>query len=177
MKLKRTGDAKVFEVEIVAHEGAVVRARIDGVEITAEVEPIADGSTMLRVADRRFHILGARTRNAILIATGPASFEFVTVEGRSGAARQGLSAPEVTAPMPGKVLKILVIEGDAVEPGQALAVIEAMKMETTLYAEGAASVKKIHVSAGQMVDHGAVMIEFNPLPAASSTSESKTPDA
>ena len=56
-----------------------------------------------------------------------------------------LAAPEVTAPMPGKVLKILVAEGDSVEAGDALAVLEAMKMETTLYAESAATVKKIHV--------------------------------
>ncbi len=103
------------------------------------------------------------SRNAILVAAGPASFEFVTVEGRAGAARHGLAAPEVTAPMPGKVLKILVAEGDTVTNGQALAVLEAMKMETTLYAESAALVKKILVEAGQMVDHGVVMIEFGPV--------------
>lgn len=177
MKLKRTGDAREFDVEIIARDGAIVRARIDGVEVIAEVEPLADGSTAIRVAGRRVRILGARTRNSILVAIGPASFEFVPIEGRAGASRHGLAAPEVTAPMPGKVLKILVAEGDSVEHGQALAVLEAMKMETTLYAESAATVKKIHVSAGQMVDHGAVMIEFSPAPEAPSTSESTVPDA
>ncbi len=149
-----------------------MRARIDGVEITAEVEALADGSTMVRVGDTKLRIFGARIRNSILVAAGPATFEFVPIEGRAGAARHGLAAPEVTAPMPGKVLKILVAEGDSVEHGQALVVIEAMKMETTLYAESAAVVKKIHVAAGAMVDHGAVMIEFSPAPAAPSTSES-----
>ena len=177
MKLKRTGDAREFAVEIIARDGAIVRARIDGVEVIAEVEPLADGSTAIRVAGRRVRILGARTRNSILVAIGPASFEFVPIEGRAGASRHGLAAPEVTAPMPGKVLKILVAEGDSVEHGQALAVLEAMKMETTLYAESAATVKKIHVSAGDMVDHGAVIIEFSPAPEAPSTSESTAPDA
>ncbi|MEA2649825.1 MAG: hypothetical protein QOG61_2260, partial [Candidatus Binataceae bacterium] len=138
----------------------------------AEVESLADGSTTIRIADRRTRIFGARTRNSILVAAGPASFEFVPVEGRAGAARHGLAAPEVTAPMPGKVLKILVAEGDSVDHGQALAVLEAMKMETTLYAESAAMVKKIRVAVGAMIDHGAVMIEFSPAPEAPSTSES-----
>ena len=172
MKLKRAGAAREFEVEIVGREGDVVRARIDGVEVTAEVEALADGSTMVRVADSRLRVLGARTRKSILVAAGPATFEFVAIEGRAGAIRHGLAAPEVTAPMPGKVLKILVAEGESVEHGQALVVIEAMKMETTLYAESAAVVKKIHVAAGAMVDHGAVMVEFSPSPGAPSASES-----
>jgi biotin carboxyl carrier protein len=50
-------------------------------------------------------------------------------------------------------------------------------METTLYAESAATVKKINVAAGAMVDHGAVMIEFSPAPEAPSTSESTAPGA
>jgi biotin carboxyl carrier protein len=179
MKFKRPGDAQQFEVEIIAREGKAVTARIDGVEVVAEVESLADGSTTIRIADRRTRIFGARTRNSILVAAGPASFEFVPVEGRAGAARHGLAAPEVTAPMPGKVLKILVAEGDSVDHGQALAVLEAMKMETTLYAESAATVKKILVSAGQMVDHGAVLIEFSPAPtpADPSKSESTVPGA
>jgi len=176
MKLKRVGAARAFDVEIVGRDGSVVRARIDGVEITAEVEALADGSTMVRIADNKLRVCGARTRNSILVAAGPASFEFVPIEGRAGAARHGLAAPEVTAPMPGKVLKILVAEGESVEHGQALVVIEAMKMETTLYAESAAVVKRIHVAAGAMVDHGAVMIEFNPAPAVPSTSESTPRD-
>jgi biotin carboxyl carrier protein len=147
----------------------MVRARIEGVEVTAEAEALADGSTMVRVAGSKLRVSGARTRNSILVAAGPATFEFVPIEGRAGAARHGLAAPEVSAPMPGKVLKILVAEGESVEHGQALVVIEAMKMETTLYAESAAVVKKIHVAAGAMVDHGAVMIEFSPAPAAPST--------
>jgi len=177
MKFKRIGDTREFDVEILAREGAEVRARIDGVEVTAEIEPLADGATTIRFADRHVRVFGARQRNAILIAAGPASFEFVTVEKRPGAARQGLATPEVTAPMPGKVLKILVAEGDTVANGQALAVLEAMKMETTLYAESVATVKKIHVAAGQMVDHGAVLIEFGPPAELQSKGASPAADA
>jgi 3-methylcrotonyl-CoA carboxylase alpha subunit len=64
--------------------------------------------------------------------------------------------------MPGKVLKVLVAEGQTVEQGDPLIVLEAMKMETTLYAESAAVVAKICVVAGQMVDHGARLVELSP---------------
>ncbi len=177
MKVKQVGDPREIEVEIMVRDGATVRARIDGIDVVAQLEPLADGAAILQIADRRVRISGARTRNSILVAAGPASFEFVPVEGRAGTSRHGLAAPEVTAPMPGKILKLLVTEGDNVEHGQALAVLEAMKMETTLYAESAAVVKKIRVGVGDMVDHGAVIIEFSPAPADLSKRESPAPDA
>jgi biotin carboxyl carrier protein len=177
MKVKQIGDSREIEVEIVARDGATMRARIDGVDLIAQFEPLADGAAVLQFDGRRVRIAGARTRNSVLVAAGPASFEFVPVEGRAGASRHGLAAPEVTAPMPGKILKLLVTEGDNVEHGQALAVLEAMKMETTLYAESAAVVKKISVAVGDMVDHGAVIIEFSPVPADPSKSGPPAPDA
>jgi biotin carboxyl carrier protein len=82
----------------------------------------------------------------------------------------------MAAPMPGKVLKILVSEGQAVAAGEPLIVLEAMKMETTLFAEGAAVIRKIRVETGQMVDHGAVLLELSPA-AGSSASESPVPNA
>ncbi|HVC44519.1 MAG TPA: biotin/lipoyl-containing protein [Candidatus Binataceae bacterium] len=176
MKLKRAGEAREFEVEIVAREGAALRVRIDGEEIAAEIEAAADGA-ILRIGGRHVRIYGARTRNAIFVAAGPAAWEFVAVEGRAGRARRALAAAEVAAPMPGKVLRILVAEGDAVAAGQPLLVLEAMKMETTLYAEGAAVVKSIRAAAGAMVDHGAVLIEFSPAPADPSARESDPPAA
>ncbi len=177
MKLKQIGDSREIEIEIIAREGTTVRARIDGNEVIAELDPLADGSAILRIGNRRIRVLGTKTRNSIMVAAGPASFEFAAVEGRAGGHRHGLAAPEVSAPMPGKILKLLVAEGDSVEHGQPLAVLEAMKMETTLYAESAAVVKKICVGAGDMVDHGAVIIEFSPAAEDPSKSESTARDA
>jgi biotin carboxyl carrier protein len=61
----------------------------------------------------------------------------------------------------------LVKDGDLVEAGQPLVVIEAMKMETALAAESAALVKRVLVVEGQTVDHGAVLIELSPPPVSS----------
>ncbi|MBM4375874.1 MAG: acetyl-CoA carboxylase biotin carboxyl carrier protein subunit [Deltaproteobacteria bacterium] len=65
--------------------------------------------------------------------------------------------------MPGRVVKVLVAEGETVEPGRPLVVVEAMKMENELCAEAAGVVRTVRASAGQTVDSGAVLLELGPL--------------
>jgi biotin carboxyl carrier protein len=55
-------------------------------------------------------------------------------------------------------VKVLVSEGDAVEPGQALLVLEAMKMENHINAEQGGTVKEIRVTAGDNVGTGDVLV-------------------
>ena len=63
-------------------------------------------------------------------------------------------------PMPGLVVKLDVRAGDRVEPGQALATVEAMKMENILRAEKAATVKEVLAKAGDSLAVDAVILEF-----------------
>jgi biotin carboxyl carrier protein len=170
VKLKRDGDPREHDVEIVSREGSSLRVRIGDREIVAEFN--SDSSTsrtvagMLTIDGHRYAIAATRRKESIIVGVGPASFEFKPVEAAARRHARGLAAPEITAPMPGKVLKLLVVEGEAVEAGQPLVVIEAMKMETTLSAESAAIVKRVRVAVGEMVDHGAVLLDLAPPPAA-----------
>ena len=68
----------------------------------------------------------------------------------------------ITAPMPGLVKEITVTEGDRVEKGQTLAVLEAMKMEHSLQAPGSARVVSVSVEAGAQVAIGALLIQLDP---------------
>jgi glutaconyl-CoA/methylmalonyl-CoA decarboxylase subunit gamma len=77
-----------------------------------------------------------------------------SVRGQGGAASGGV----VKSPMPGKVVKLLVKEGDAVEAGTPLVVVEAMKMENELTAETAGVVKKVFVATGDAVEGGASLV-------------------
>jgi len=63
-------------------------------------------------------------------------------------------------PMPGQVVRLDVKEGDVVEAGQALAVVEAMKMENVLRAERRAKVARVHVAPGAVLAVDEVMMEF-----------------
>ena len=67
---------------------------------------------------------------------------------------------EVRAPMPGLVLELLVAEADAVEAGQGLLVLEAMKMENEIKAAADGKVARIHVKAGDPVAKGDLLLEF-----------------
>ncbi len=64
----------------------------------------------------------------------------------------------LTSPMPGKVVKLLVEEGQEVEAGQGVVVVEAMKMENELRAAVAGKVKEIFVEEGQVVESGAKLL-------------------
>ena len=64
----------------------------------------------------------------------------------------------ITAPIPGLVVRVLVAEGDAIEEGQPVVLLEAMKMENELRAMRGGVVKSVLVSAGQRVDQNAPLI-------------------
>jgi biotin carboxyl carrier protein len=70
----------------------------------------------------------------------------------------GAGGPQrVTAPMPGKIVKVLVAPGDAVVARQGLVVIEAMKMENELRAARDGHVKDVHVAEGDLVEAGRLL--------------------
>ena len=66
----------------------------------------------------------------------------------------------ITAPMPGLILQILVEEGAEVKKGDPIMVLEAMKMENTLKSPGEGAVKNILVKAGDSVEKNQILIDF-----------------
>ena len=66
----------------------------------------------------------------------------------------------VKAPMPGMVLKVLVVPGQQIAKGDGLLILEAMKMENVLKANGPATVKSIRVQERTAVEKGAVLIDL-----------------
>ena len=74
------------------------------------------------------------------------------------AALSGGGEGAVATPMPGAIVRVLVAEGDQVEEGQVLVVVEAMKMENEFKAPMAGVVAAVHVSAGTSVDAGALLV-------------------
>ncbi|HNR15934.1 MAG TPA: biotin/lipoyl-binding protein [Chitinophagaceae bacterium] len=67
---------------------------------------------------------------------------------------------EIKAPMPGLVLEVAVKEGQEVEEGDKILILEAMKMENSIMIHTNARIKRIAVSAGQAVDKGQVLVEL-----------------
>ena len=78
--------------------------------------------------------------------------------GAEGALAEGA----LVAPMPGRVIRLAVTEGAAVEAGSVVAVLEAMKMEHELLAPAAGTVAAVHVAEGDQVDAGAALAVIDP---------------
>lgn len=72
-----------------------------------------------------------------------------------------LKSTAVKAPMPGKVIEVLAKEGETVEKGEAILILEAMKMENVLKAENDCVIKKVHVSKEESVDKNQILVEFD----------------
>ena len=70
------------------------------------------------------------------------------------------TASEVTSPMPGDIVQILVKPGQKVNPGDPLCVLDAMKMKNTIYAPQAGIISEIGVQEGQSVEFGVVLFKF-----------------
>jgi biotin carboxyl carrier protein len=144
-------------------EGEEYEAVIDGQQLRARLLSLRNGALTLLVNEKPLHMQVASDDQRILIAIAGQVYEFTQAREKQSRARRsdlGKLDPEVRSPMPGKILQVLVKEGMQVEVGQTLVLLEAMKMENSLTAEGTAQVKKVHVSPGDLVDLGQIVLEL-----------------
>lgn len=74
--------------------------------------------------------------------------------------RNHIKLKQISSPMPGMVLKVLVREGEEVEEGQPVVILEAMKMENVLNAPAHGIISKIHVQEKKNVDKGQILVEL-----------------
>ena len=151
----------VLDGEGVHLDGEDVVARVDEVDGTP-VRMVTVGDEVHRVVLRR----GA-SRGLYTIWLDGFRFEVEALDERARAIRElsgasaGASGPApLKAPMPGLIVRVNVQVGDAVQAGQGLVVMEAMKMENELRAQAAGKVRSIVVSPGTAVAKGALLIEL-----------------
>jgi acetyl/propionyl-CoA carboxylase alpha subunit len=80
--------------------------------------------------------------------------------GNRRSAKAGAQAGDLSSPMPGKVIQVMVKEGDAVKKGDLLMILEAMKMEHKVLAPKDGVVSKIHFQAGERVGQDLILMEI-----------------
>jgi len=86
------------------------------------------------------------------------------IEALTGQGRKVAAGGVVKAPMPGLVVRVEVTQGEVVEVGKGLVVVEAMKMENELRATHQGVVEQIHVKAGDRVEKGAALVTLSAQP-------------
>ena len=113
-----------------------------------------------------------------LAAVAPAQQEGAQALGRRPVRRRGLRRARLTAPMQGTIVKIAVEEGQQVEAGDLVVVLEAMKMEQPITAHKAGTVTGLKATVGQTVTNGAVLADITRLSRpASGHAGRRAPDA
>jgi biotin carboxyl carrier protein len=146
------------------------RFLLDGGVVCADWALIAPGvySVLLQGRPYQARIWKAATpahgNRAYQVSLGMPVFQVELQDPRSSR-RRSLSAahngPEdVVSPMPGRIVKVLALEGARVAPGQGLLVIEAMKMQNEVRASRAGQVEKIHVREGDGVEAGSPLLRL-----------------
>lgn len=162
VEIARRGDAVDARVaRINAARVAPIGAREDDRSLALGLKRDGD-HWRIDLADRAVQAIVVRDRDAVWIAVDGEVYRCtVSTEARKGGAAGGAQSPNVTAPMPGKVLAVRVAVGQEVAAGDPLVVLEAMKMETIVIAEAAARVAAVHVTDGAMVEPGQTLVELD----------------
>ena len=143
-----------YEIEVVSTEPGQLRARIDGEDV--EIAYSLCGPGILKVGSHIVRFAAVEGGRQIAAAGCHVVVERV----RRSAAGERVIPPEVRPPMPAVVVTLLVSVGDAVQRGQALVVVSAMKMETTLVAPQDGTVTAIKAEEGDKVSPADVLVHI-----------------
>jgi biotin carboxyl carrier protein len=156
VQVERTGEAGRYRIALDGEEPIEIDAA--GVATNGTTAwSLRDGAS--GVVSTVAVTLGSNGEGDATVAGHSLTVALPTRRRRSRAALgAGDGEQRVLAPMPGKVVKVLVAVGDAVEPRQGLVVVEAMKMENELTANRAGTVREITVLEGASVEAGRLLI-------------------
>ena len=144
------------------HDGSLQLA-LNGQALSLHIEPAADG-LLVTLNGQRAHLQVYRLGEQVHLfsACGATQITMIDLLAHAGVAQH--EAGRLTAPMPGKVLSFAVQAGDKVSRGQALAVMEAMKMEHTIAAPADGVVAEILYASGDQVQEGAELLRLQAEP-------------
>jgi len=126
--------------------------------------PISENQIHLNINGRGVNVYVDKGRESktVVVNGTPYRVQDADLLERSGFKRKGMKEVprEVTPPMPAVVVRVLVNEGDTVEKGEGVVVVSAMKMEATLNAPHSGRVAAIHVTEGDKVAPGQILVDI-----------------
>jgi 3-methylcrotonyl-CoA carboxylase alpha subunit len=158
----------VIEIQGESHELRVATSRLGsrrlsmgGQNCTLLARPLGDSQFEIGLDDERHRVTAYATSDGVAVfgAQGHALVRVIDPAVRAATSAAGLGG--LLAPMPGKLVSYRVKPGDAVRSGQALAVMEAMKMEHTVHAPHDGQVAELHYAVGDQVLEGSALLRLS----------------
>jgi len=165
MKLAIEFGEKTRTIEI-GSEAAGANGRVlyavDGRAIEADAIEVAPGTYSILIGGNSFEARVERDGAAMRITVGGHEYAARIHDPRQWRRNRGATAEaegrqNVIAPMPGKVVRVLVRAGEAVEAGKGVVVVEAMKMQNEVRSPKSGKVERVLISEGQTVAAGEVL--------------------
>jgi biotin carboxyl carrier protein len=160
------GKPQNFQVEMSRSKDGQLSCKIDGKAVAAPDARFNERDVLsLVLGNQSYEVRRDAAASTPRVVIGEQSFEYEVRDPRSLGARRAKAASsdgpkKIKAPMPGKVVRIVAVEGTQVEAGQGVIVIEAMKMQNELKSPKAGMVKKIHAAEGATVNAGDALAEI-----------------
>jgi len=153
-------DGRSFRLEVERTEGRWA-CRLDGGEIQVDAVLARPDVLSLRVGNKAYEVKCERVGGEMHLWVGSMRFAAEVRDPRSlrekTRAADDHGPKKLIAPMPGKIVRVLVSEGAAVEVGAGVLVVEAMKMQNEIKSPKKGTIQKILVGAGAAVNAGDVL--------------------
>ena len=145
--------------------GTRPRVSVDGVVIECDWDRISDGHYLMIADGRVLDLSVFRQDNGLSIATRDGAFLLTVNDPRLAGLRHvveegGAGLQQIRADMPGKVIRLLVSEGDTVSYDKGLLVLEAMKMQNEIRSPKTGVVREIRVQPGRAVNSGDLLLSI-----------------
>ena len=152
---------QTVELERVGDQWRII---LNGEQLDADVAEIAPSILSILIRGESHEIRVARSSDGLLkIQTGLREFTAEVIDQRSWRGRrlahvEAEGRQQITAPMAGKVVRVLVKSGEKVEVGQGLLVVEAMKMQNEIRSTKSGTVERLLAEEGQAVNAGETLV-------------------
>ena len=140
--------------------GGGLELSIDGTTAALHYTPLTNGALDVRYGDLRSTVHLYKKGEVAHVFTAQGATQVVAIDALAHAGEAQAEGGRLTAPMPGKVISFAVKAGDVVKKGQALAVMEAMKMEHTIAAPLDGVVAELLFEPGDQVSEGSELLRL-----------------
>jgi biotin carboxyl carrier protein len=161
LEIQLTGaDGKRKHIVELEQKGELWGVSLDGQALDADAMQIAPNAVSVMLGGQSFEIHVSRSADGTLnLQCGPHEFSAEIIDPRAWRGRKHgpvevEGRQEILAPMPGKVVRLLVAVGATVEAGQGVLVVEAMKMQNEIRSPKSGKVERLLVKEGQSVNAG-----------------------
>jgi biotin carboxyl carrier protein len=161
---------RIAKVEILEQHNSQYKVRIGARTYDLDVVNVAKGiySVLYNGHSTNMEMIEGDTPMKYIVNTRSNDYQVEVIDAKAkymAAAKSDLHGGDTTisSPMPGKVVRIPVIEGETVEKGTTVVIVSAMKMESEYKSPVSGSVKRIFVTEGDYVDSNQPLVEIQPL--------------